>query len=127
MPYRQIEQINERKGEKVAFMLTAENAMGLVIGALPLYLLTGSLALFPRVILIIVAAVLGVIATIEIGGMTPADRLIWTARGTLRSRIGNSRITPEQLPGVICQQREERVLRADGPIKLARSASKRIP
>ena len=118
MAYFHIEQIHERKGEKVAFMLTAENMAGLVVGVLPLYLLTGSLPFWLRAILLGLAGVLGVVATLDMGGLTPIERGIWMVRGVIRLRFQGSRLTPEQLPGAAPLRREERALRANGPIQV---------
>lgn len=118
MPYHHIEQIHERKGEKVALMLTAENMVGLVIGFMPLYLLSSGFPFWLRVLVVALGATIGVIATLDIGGMTPITRLIWLARGFVRMQLRGARLTPEQLPGAISLRRQERVLRADGPIQI---------
>lgn len=117
MPYEHIEQIHERKGEKVALMLTAENMAGLIIGALPIYLLTASLPFWVRAITLILSATLGVMATLDMGGMTPAGRIAWMARGMLRMRLHGTQIMPEHLPGAIPTRRQARALRAAGPIQ----------
>jgi hypothetical protein len=118
MPYFQIEQIHERKGEKVALMLTAENMAGLVIGVLPLYLISGGWSFWLRATVMVLGGVLGVLATLDIGGLTPAERVIWLVRGFIRLRIYGNRITPEQLPGAAPAHREPRVLRANGPVRV---------
>ncbi len=117
MPYEHIEQIHERKGEKVALMLTAENMAGLIIGALPIYLLTASLPFWLRAITLILSASLGVMATLDMGGMTPAARIAWMVRGTLRLRLHGTQMMPEHLPGAIPTRRQARALRAQGPIQ----------
>lgn len=119
MPYHHIEQIHERKGEKVALMLTAENMAGLVVGALPLYLLTSDLPFWLRAVILLLGGLLGVIATLEIGGLTPAARFTWLIRGLLRMRLHGARIIPEQLPGAAPIRRPARALRARGPIQVA--------
>jgi hypothetical protein len=121
MPYQQIEPIHERKGEKVAFMLTAENMVGLLIGAMPIYLLSGSLPFWLRGLLIVLGAAIGVTATLEIGGLTPAERLTWWARGMLRLRLQGNRLAPDQLPGAAPLRRVERALPLRGPIQVLAS------
>lgn len=130
MPYQHIEQIHERRGEKVALMLTAENMAGLLLGAMPLYLLTGGLPFWLRAVILVLGATLGVIATLEIGGLTPAARITWMIRGFVRMRMHGTSLLPEQLPGAAPSHRQARALRAQGPIQAMpapRSVARRAP
>ena len=119
MAYEQLEQISARKGEKIAAFLTIENAAGLLLTVLPAYLLSGSLPLLLRALVLGAAAALGIGATLEFRGLALYERLLWRGRGLLRVRLQSRRITPEQLVGA------PRSVRADRPLaSLARSRSR---
>ncbi len=120
MPYSHIEEIKNRTDEKIALFLTAENGMGLMVGALPAYVLTQSLPLLLRLLLIILAASIGVTLTVKVGGLALYARLGWQLRGLVRRRITGARITPEQLAGGRVTTAPNRVLRVGGPVQLAR-------
>jgi hypothetical protein len=119
MAYEQIEQISARKGEKVAAFLTIENAAGLIVTALPAYLLSGGLPFLLRAIVLVAAAALGVLATLEIGGLALYERLLWRGRGVLRTRFRGRRLTPEQFVGALRTLRQDRPLRLAGPVQIA--------
>lgn len=119
MSYHHIEQITERKGEKIALFLTAENAAGMMLVALPVYLISSGMPFWLRLIALATAAALGVVATLDVGGMALYERVIWRARGLIRRRLLGRRITPEMLAGAARPARRERVLRAGGPIRIA--------
>lgn len=120
MSYRHIEQITERRGEKIALFLTAENAAGMMLAALPVYLISSNMPFWLRLIALALAAALGVVATLDVGGMALYERVIWRARGLIRRRLLGRRITPEHLAGAARPARRERVFRAGGPIRIAR-------
>src|SRR5688500_16942950 len=107
MPYQHIEQITERKGEKIAMFLTLENATGMIITAMPVYIVTGAMPFVLRVMLMAAAATLGIVATLDIGGMPLYERVLWRVRGVLRQRVNGRRITPEQLVGAAAAVRHE--------------------
>lgn len=122
MPYQHIEQITERKGEKIALFLTAENAAGLMLAALPVYLITGGLPFWLRAVALGLAAILGVVATLDIGGLALYERVVWRVRGLIRQRVSGRTVRPEQLAGATPATRRERALRAGGPIQIVRRA-----
>lgn len=121
MPYQHIEEIQSRKGEKIAMFLTVENAVGLVLGALPAYLISTTIPMVLRIVIIGAAGLLGVIATLDVGGMSLAGRVAWRARGMLRLRFGSATIAPEQLTGGAAVRRD-RPLAVGGPVQLKRLA-----
>lgn len=118
MPYEHIEEIQSRKGEKIAMFLTLENATGLILGAFPAYLITAAMPFFLRIAIVVAAAVLGVVITLDMGGMAGYERLIWLVRGTLRRRIDPRPIRPESLAGAVVTVRWGRPLPVGGPIQL---------
>ena len=120
MPYAHIEEIKNRTDEKIALFLTAENGMGLMAGALPTYILTQSLPFLVRVLLIVLAASIGVALTVKVGGLALYARLLWQLRGLVRRRVAGGRITPEQLAGGRVATAPTRALRVGGPVQLAR-------
>jgi hypothetical protein len=120
MSYEQIEEIQSRKGEKIAMFLTIENAMGLMLAAFPAYLLSVAFPFVLRVLIIGAAALLGVVATVDLGGLPFYERVAWMVRGSIRQRTQGRKITPERLVGTAATARHDRPLLVGGPIRLAR-------
>lgn len=117
MPYDQLEEIQSRRNEKIAMFLTLENAFGMILVAFPAYLVSVGMPFVLRVAIVVAAATLGVVATLNIGGLTFYERLIWTTRGAIRRRIQGDRIRPAQLVGATAATRTERPLPRGGPIR----------
>lgn len=117
MPYEHIEEIQSRKGEKIAMFLTLENATGLILGAFPAYLITAAMPFVLRIAIVLAAALLGVIITLDMGGMAGYERLVWLVRGAIRRRVGARTIMPEQLAGAVTV-RWGRPLPVGGPVQL---------
>lgn len=124
MPYDQLEEIQSRRGEKIAMFLTLENAFGLILMAFPAYLVSAGMPFLLRVLIVLAAAALGVAATVEVGGQTSYARLLWTVRGIIRRRLQGDRITPVQLVGAPVVAQVDRPLPRGGPIR-RRSAAPR--
>lgn len=118
MPHQMIDEIQSRKGEKVALFLTFENAAGLILGVLPTFALSAALPWWLRVLLVGAAGTVGVLATLEVGGLAFYERVLWAARGALAQRAAGAQVTPEQLIGAKAPGRRDRALPIDGPIRL---------
>jgi hypothetical protein len=112
-----IDEIQSRKGEKVALFLTFENAAGLILGVLPAFILSGTLPWWLRLLLVLAAGAVGVLATLEVGGLAFYERLVWAVRGALAQRARGDLLTPEQLVGARAVGRRDRALPIDGPIR----------
>lgn len=98
--HEMIDEIQSRKGEKVAMFLTMQNASGLIIGAVPLFLITfRTLPWFLMLPLVVLGGAIGLLATLEMGGMAAYERALWLVRGILRQRLTGQRIAPEDLHG----------------------------
>lgn len=117
MPHEMIDEIQSRKGEKVALFLTFENAAGLILGVLPAFILSSTLPWFLRILIVLAAGAVGVLATLEVGGLAFYERVAWAVRGTIATRAEGERITPEQLIGARVAGRRDRALPLDGPIR----------
>ena len=117
MPHEMIDEIQSRKGEKVALFLTFENAAGLILGVLPAFMLSGALPWWLRIVIVLAAGVVGVLATLEVAGLAFYERLTWAVRGTLAKRAAGAQLTPEQLVGARVVGRRDRALPIDGPIR----------
>lgn len=117
MPHDMIDEIQSRKGEKVALFLTFENAAGLILGVLPAFILSGALPWWLRILLVIAAGIVGVLATLEVGGLAFYERMTWAVRGAIAQRAAGNRITPEQLVGARTVGRRDRALPINGPIR----------
>lgn len=117
MPYEQLEEIQGRRGEKIAMFLTLENAFGLILVAFPAYLVSAGMPFLLRVLIVIMAAALGVAATLDVGGLPFYERTLWSLRGLFRRRISGERVTPMQLSGAAVVVRADRPLPRGGPIR----------
>jgi len=100
MPYDHIEQIRDRRGEKVAFFLTAENLGGMIAIGLPVYVGTVFIEQgWLRGVLIIVSALIGYLLTVEVGGLRVYERMMWRARGIIRMLFGGRIVRIDQVSG----------------------------
>ncbi len=115
-----IDEIQSRKGEKVALFLTFENTAGLILSVLPAFVLSGALPWWLRIPIVLAAGAVGVLATLEVGGLAFYERLAWAVRGSIARRAAGDRITPEQLIGVQVVGKRDRALPIDGPIRAVR-------
>lgn len=118
MPYQHFEEIQSRRGEKIAMFLTIENAVGLILAAFPVYLVTAALPFALRILLVVAAGACGVIVTLDAGGVALYERLLWRARGAVRRRVAGASVTPEQLAGPSVALRRDRPLAVGGPVRL---------
>lgn len=117
MAYEQLEEIQSRRGEKIALFLTLENAVGLILVAFPAYIISANMPFLLRVLIVLTAALLGVLATVEMHGLTAYARLLWAGRGIIRQRIQGNRITPAHLVGAPTLAHTDRPLPRGGPIR----------
>lgn len=117
MPYEHLEEIQGRRSEKIAMFLTLENAFGLILVAFPAYLVSAGMPFLLRVLIVVVAAALGVAATLDVGGLPYYERMLWSIRGLFRRRIAGERVTPVQLSGAAVVTRADRPLPRGGPIR----------
>ncbi len=121
MPHEMIDEIQSRKGEKVAIFLTMENATGLVLGAIPGFLLTfRTMPWYLCFLITIAAGALGFLATIEIGGMAFYERMVWWIRGYLNQRLSTQRVSPEEITGGRAVGQRDAALPLHGPVRLVR-------
>lgn len=122
MAYQQLEEIRSRKREKVALFLTAENMGGLLLATLPVYLATAQFQSFVlRVVLLVMAAVLGVAVTLEYGGLALYERILWRIRGFMRVQTAGSVLTPEQFSPVPAAPHVQ-LLPVDGLVRVVPTA-----
>ena len=117
MSHEMIDEIQSRKGEKVALFLTFENAAGLILGVLPAFMLSGMLPWWLRILIVVAAGVVGVLATLEVGGLAFYERVVWAVRGAIAQRAAGDRISPEQIVGARAVGRRDRALPIDGPVR----------
>src|SRR5690349_8253101 len=80
MAYRMLEELQNRRKEKVAIFLTFENIVGLIIVFFPVFLGTSAFPLLIRGPLCIGAAILGVMVTLDVHGLPIYEQLLWRAR-----------------------------------------------
>jgi hypothetical protein len=122
MAYRMLEELQNRRKEKVAIFLTFENIVGLIIVFFPVFLGTSAFPLLIRGPLCIGAAILGVMVTLEVHGLPIYEQLLWRARGFLRLRTQDQVITPDQLTGAVMLNAPDRPLPLGGPITVVERA-----
>jgi hypothetical protein len=120
MPYTQLPQIDDRKSEKMAVLLTVENMAGLLAIAVPTYLATASWDAIPRILALMAAAVLGVALTVPVGGLALYARLLWRLRGWVWLQLHGADIQPDQLPGAARRAQRGVVLPAQGVARVVR-------
>jgi len=122
MAYRMLEELQNRRKEKVAIFLTFENIVGLIIVFFPVFLATSAFPLLIRGPLCIGAAILGVTATLDVHGLPVYEQVLWRARGFLRLRTQGQVITPDHLTGVVMLDAPDRPLPLGGPIQAVERA-----
>jgi hypothetical protein len=122
MAYRMLEELQNRRKEKVAIFLTFENIVGLIIVFFPVFLGTSAFPLLIRAPLCIGAAVLGVMATLDVHGLPLYEQVLWRARGFLRLQTQGQVITPDQLTGAVMLDAPDRPLPLGGPIAVVERA-----
>jgi hypothetical protein len=127
MAYRMLEELQNRRKEKVAIFLTFENIVGLILVFFPVFLGTSAFPLLIRGPLCIGAAILGVTATLDVHGLPIYEQLLWRARGYLRLRTHGQIITPEHLTGAVIHDAPDRPLPLGGPIAVVERAQLLAP
>jgi len=118
MPARIIEELTSRKKEKIATFLTFESIVAVILGFMPIFMISSTWPLLTRVPLCLAGAVAGYVVTLELHGLPLYEHVLWTARGLFRLRLHGNRIVPEDLPGAIPAPDEDRVITLSGPIEL---------
>lgn len=121
MPYIPIKNLS-RRGEKVAPFLSVQNITGMVVVAGPIWLLTLAAPDLLRFGLVVSAALLGYLVTLDLRGMSLAERLLWRARGQIRSAVRGRTIAPADLPGMASTQVHILATPRDGPFQMHQSA-----
>ncbi|GAB4163138.1 MAG: hypothetical protein Fur005_22370 [Roseiflexaceae bacterium] len=116
MPYEHIENIRSRRDERIAILLTFENALGLLVLGTPTYLLSAPFEWWLRIPLTLLGCAIGIGLTLDTGGMAIYERLIWRLRGIIRIRLSGGSIHAEDLPGLPHLGLNTPVLPANGPI-----------
>ena len=119
MPYPQLEELTSRKREKVALFLTAENMAGLLAVGLPAYIGTLETTFSLRILILIAAAVLGVMITSDINGMAFYERVLWWVRGRLRRQVTGGVLRPAEFTAVPVVQ-GDRAVPLGGPVRRAK-------
>lgn len=94
MAYPQLEELTSRKREKVALFFTAEHMAGMLAVGLPAYVATLGTTFWLRALVLVLAAVVGVLLTSDIGGMAAYERAAWWLRGRLRRAIAGKTLEP---------------------------------
>jgi hypothetical protein len=118
MPARIIEELTSRKKEKIATFLTFESIVAVILGFMPIFMVSGSWPLLTRVPLCLIGALAGYICTLELQGLPLYEHVLWTARGLFRLKTQGNRVGPEDLPGATPAPDEDRVIVVSGPISL---------
>jgi hypothetical protein len=127
MAYRMLEELQNRRKEKVAIFLTFENIVGLIVIFFPVFLGSSAFPLIIRAPLCIGAAILGVTATLDVHGLPIYEQLLWRARGFLRLRTQGQVITPDHLTGAVMLDTPDRPLPLGGPIAVVERAQVLAP
>lgn len=118
MPARIIEELTSRKKEKIAAFLTFESIVAVILGFMPIFMLSSTWPLLTRVPLCLLGALAGYLCTVELHGMPLYEHALWTARGLFRLKTQGNRVLPEDLPGAIPTPNADRVIVISGAIAL---------
>lgn len=118
MPARIIEELTSRKKEKIATFLTFESIVAVILGFMPIFIISSAWPLLTRVPLCLLGALAGYIVTLELHGLPLYEHVLWTARGLFRLRVHGNRVGPEDLPGAIPAPDQDRVIVVSGPFEL---------
>lgn len=120
--YRQLEEIRDRKGEKIVLFFTLENVVGAGLGALVGLILLGTLTgtLLVGGLAAILLGGVGLLLTLDHGGLAGYARLLWWLRGRLRQATRGARWHPDDLAGARATTRRDRPLPVDGPVRVVR-------
>ena len=116
MPARIIEELTSRKQEKIATFLTFESVVAVLIGFMPLFIMSSGWPVYIRVPACALGALAGYLMTMEMRGLPLYEHLTWIARGVYRMRVQGNRITPDDLPGAALEPNQDRIIAASGPI-----------
>jgi hypothetical protein len=116
--YRQIEELRERKGEKMVAFLTMENTMGAGAGGITLFILGAAFDDLIKWLLTGSGLLIGLILTLDWGGVALYQRLLWIGRGLLRQWLHGGSISPDTLAGTTVVTHREPALRVGGPIEI---------
>jgi hypothetical protein len=122
MVYHQLEEIRDRKGEKIFLFLTLENMVGVGLGAIAGLIggnvLTGSMIVGGLLALLL--ATVGMVITMEHQGLAGYERLGWRMQGILRRMTRGTSLSPEQLAGARATTRRDRPLQVGGAVRVVR-------
>jgi hypothetical protein len=118
MSYRMLEELQSRRKEKVATLLTFENIVGLILVGFPVFAGSAGLPFLLRVPLVAGAALLGVALTLETRGLPVYERLLWRGRGLIRAQAAGGVVRPEQLSAARAAV-PARAIPVGGPVRVA--------
>jgi hypothetical protein len=116
MPYQPISNMS-RRGEKLAPFLTTQNVLGMIVLAVPAYVLASPLPPALRVAVTLLMATLAYVSTNESRGMAPYERVLWRLRGRVRTLMRGAIVSPTALPDAVLQVRVP-VSRQGGSVRL---------
>ena len=124
--YRQIEEIGDRKGEKIVLFFTLEHIVGIGFGGISGLLVFN--ALFGSFLFGMLGASLlglvGFVATMDYGGLAGYERLQWHLRGRLRCIVKGSHVSTETLAGAqSIERKRDRPLPTTGAIRVVRQTT----
>lgn len=97
--YEHIEQLNDRKKEKLALFLTLENMAGLLVAAGPIFIISTAWPLPSRLLALLLSATVGVVATLDRQGMPLYRRVSWRVQGWVWVLTQRRTLRPELLRG----------------------------
>jgi hypothetical protein len=97
--YDHITQLRNRRDEVIAMGLTLENIFGIVLVGMPVFALTAALPGLLRIVLFLIACVIGYGATRRIGGLRLAHWLWLQGRALLTLLSVGRRVNREKITG----------------------------
>jgi len=127
MPARIIEELASRKKEKIATFLTFESIVAVMIGFMPLFMISSSWPLLVRVPVCLVGAVAGYILTLEVHGLALYEQILWMSRGLVRLRTQGDLRSPAELPGALVEDSTDQIIEVSGAFEVISVGPGQLP
>jgi hypothetical protein len=115
--YRHLENFSDQRSQKVARFLTLEMLVGVFVVVGPVFFVTQHTPPLLRALAVLLAIALGVLVTVDIGGLPLYARVLWRVRGQVRGLMTGTILHPETLALDAAVVRATRAVRRDSPVQ----------
>jgi hypothetical protein len=115
--YRHLENFSDQRSQKVARFLTLEMLVGVFVVVGPVFFVTQHTSPLLRALAVLLAIALGVLVTVDIGGLPLYARVLWRVRGQVRGMMTGTVLQPETLALDAAVAHTTRAVRRDSPVQ----------